>query len=375
MNRLPPSLITGLLAFALLLAAPLAQAQAEDPVLADRATYEKIGRFDATRLTRDQDVIRVDGNRFVDEQGNTFIFRGVSIADPDKLVAEGQWKPGLFEEIRRWGANTVRLPIHPRAWRSRGQAEYLELIDQAVVWANALDMYVIIDWHSIGFLASGNYQHPGYVTDRQETLRFWHDIAFRYQGVPTTALYELFNEPTTLKDPWGEREWTEWKALNEQMIDVIRAVDDDVIPLVAGFDWAYDLTPVRRAPVDRQGLAYTCHPYPQKERPDPATREKFFELWEARWGFVSKEHPLVCTELGWVRPGGHGAHVPVLNDGSYGPQIVEFMESRGISWIAWVFDPQWSPTLINNWRFEPSEQGVFFKRVMQEKAAGPPAGE
>jgi aryl-phospho-beta-D-glucosidase BglC (GH1 family) len=375
MNRLLPSLTHVLLAVTLALAATLAHAQAEDPVMADPAVYPNIGRFDVRQLARDQDIIRVQGNRFVDEAGNTFVFRGVSIADPDKLATEGQWKQGLFQEIKRWGANTVRLPIHPRAWRSRGQAEYLKLIDQAVVWANELDLYLIIDWHSIGFLGSGNYQHPGYVTDKQETLRFWHDIAFRYQGVPTTALYELFNEPTTLQDPWGDREWAELKALNEQMIDVIRAVDDDVIPLVAGFDWAYDLTPVRRSPVDRPGLAYTCHPYPQKEQPTPATKENFFALWEAKWGFVSKEHPLVCTELGWVRPDGYGAHVPVKNDGSYGPQIIEFMESRGISWIAWVFDPQWSPTLINNWRFEPSEQGVFFKRVMQEKAAKPAAEE
>ncbi|MFY2763834.1 glycoside hydrolase family 5 protein [Arenimonas sp. MALMAid1274] len=371
MNRLLPSLTHGLLAVLLLLAAPAAYAQAEAPVIADPAVYPNIGRFDARQLAREQDVIRIQGNRFIDEAGKTFTFRGVSIADPDKLATEGQWKQSLFQEVKDWGANTIRLPVHPRAWRSRGQAEYFRLLDQAVVWANALDLYLIIDWHSIGALASGNYQHPMYVTDRQETLRFWHDIAFRYQDVPTTALYELFNEPTTLKDPWGEREWDQWKALNEQIIDVIRAVDDDAIAVVAGFDWAYDLTPLRRAPVDRAGIAYACHPYPQKEQPDPATEERYFALWEEKWGFASKTYPLVCTELGWVQPGGYGAHVPVKDDGRYGPRIVEFMESRGISWTAWAFDPQWSPTLINNWNFEPSEQGAFFKRVMQQKAAAP----
>ncbi len=356
------------LALWLLLGTALAYAQAEDPVASDRAAYEKIGRFDASLLKQPQSTIRVKGNRFVDEAGNTFVFRGVSIADPDKLVKDNQWRASLFDELKNWGVNTVRLPIHPRAWRERGSENYIKLIDQAVIWANERGMYLIIDWHSIGFLATGNYQHPMYVTDKRETFRFWHDIAFRYQGIPTAAVYELFNEPTTLQDPWGDAEWQEWKALNEQMIDIIYAIDQDVIPLVAGFNWAYDLTPLRKAPVDRPGIAYTSHPYPQKEQPNPATDENFFKLWDEKWGFAAEKYPLLCTELGWVQPDGYGAHIPVKDDGSYGPRIVEFMESRGISWTAWVFDPQWSPTLINNWDFEPSEQGAFFRKVMREKA-------
>ena len=293
--------------------------------------------------------------------------------DPDKLSKENQWNRRLFEEVKRWGANTIRVPIHPHTWRERGQADYLALIDQAVIWANELDIYLIIDWHSIGYLASGTYQHPLYVTDRQETVRFWHEIAYRYQGIPTTAAYELFNEPTTLQEPWGDTQWAEWKALNEQMIDVIYAMDAQVIPLVAGFNWAYDLTPIKMSPIDRPGIAYTCHPYPQKAQPEPTSKENLFALWEGKWGFASKTYPMICTELGWVQPDGYGAHVPVMNDGSYGPQIVEFMESRGISWTAWVFDPRWSPTMINDWDFTPSEQGAFFRQVMQAKANREPA--
>jgi endoglucanase len=122
-------------ALVLSLAATWAHAQAEDPVIADRNTHEKIGRFDVGQLARDQDTIRVAGNRFVDEAGRRFVFRGVSIADPDKLVKEDQWKKSLFQEVKRWGANTIRLPIHPRVWRERGHADYLKLIDQAVIWA------------------------------------------------------------------------------------------------------------------------------------------------------------------------------------------------------------------------------------------------
>lgn len=353
----------------LLLGSLQALAQAEDPVTSNRAEYEQIGRFDASKLSHKQSFIRVEGNRFVDEQGKTFIFRGVSVADPDKLAKEGQWKQSLFQELKDWGVNTIRLPIHPRAWRERGSDAYLKLIDEAVIWANALDIYLIIDWHSIGFLASGNYQHPMYYTTVQETFRFWHDIAWRYQNVPTTAVYELFNEPTTLEEPWGQKEWKEWKALNEQMIDIIYAVDKKVIPLVAGFNWAYDLTPLLKAPVDRKGIAYASHPYPQKAKPEVANDKNFYALWDDVWGFASKQYPLILTELGWVQPDGYGAHVPVKDDGSYGPRIINYINQHGLSWTAWVFDPQWSPTMINDWNFTPSEQGAFFKKVMQEAAA------
>ena len=59
-----------------------------------------------------------------------------------------------------------------------------------------------------------------------------------------------------------------------------------------------------------------------------------------------------------------GAHIPVIGDEVYGEAIVDFFEARGISWTAWVFDPLWSPQLIENWDFEPTRQGHFFRDRM-----------
>ena len=151
-----------------------------------------------------------------------------------------------------------------------------------------------------------------------------------------------------------------------------RGLSDQIDPIWQLAAFPFDQWEMSRqdgtAPIDRPGIAYTSHPYPQKEQPEPASKENFFALWEEKWGFASKQYPMICTELGWVRPDGYGAHIPVMNDGSYGPRIIEFMESRGISWTAWVFDPHWSPTLITDWDFTPSEQGAFFKQVMQDEA-------
>ncbi|WP_395342979.1 glycoside hydrolase family 5 protein [Ningiella sp. W23] len=320
--------------------------------------------FDASEL-KQRPIIRVDGNRFVDEQGNTFLFKGMNIAAPDRLLKIGQWNKGLFEELKEWGVNTIRLPIHPIGWRMMGQAEYAKVLDEAVVWANDLDIYLIIDWHSIGYLPSGLFQHPMYETDEQETLQFWQFISARYEGVPTVAVYEIFNEPTDIGGKAGKASWPVWKAFNEKVIDVIHAHDKDVISLVAGFDWAYDLRPVLADPVARENVAYVSHPYPQKERPNPRNKDTLYPLWDRKFGHVASTYPIIVTELGWVSPDGYGAHIPVKDNGSYGPMIVDYMHQRGISWTGWVFDPQWSPVMITDWNYTPSEQGEFFKRVLQ----------
>lgn len=320
--------------------------------------------FDAAVLQK-QSFISVDGNKFIDDEGKTFLFKGMNIASPEKLLAQGQWNKALFNELKNWGVNTIRLPVHPVGWRTVGMPNYVMLIDQAVVWANELGIYLILDWHSIGYLPDGLFQHPIYETTEQETMRFWQVISSRYQNVPTLAVYEIFNEPTDMGGKAGTADWNEWKAFNEKVIDLIYAHDRTIIPLVAGFNWAYELTYVMDNPIARKGIAYVSHPYPQKEKPAERTKEILYPLWDKKFGHVATTYPIIATELGWVQPDGFGAHIPVKDDGSYGPMIVDYMHERGISWTGWVFDPEWSPTMINNWEFEPSEQGAFFKKVLQ----------
>lgn len=322
-------------------------------------------RFDATQLKNALPTIRVEGNHFVTETGTKLLFQGVSIADPDKLVREGQWKRELFETIHEWGANVVRVPIHPAAYRGLGRAEYLKLLDQAIVWANASELYVIIDWHSIGNLVTGLFQHPMYETTKAETYEFWRSIAFRYHGISTAAFYELFNEPTLYNGNLGVASWKDWKTINEELIDIIRSHQTTAIPLVAGFDWAYDLTPVERAPLQRSGIAYVSHPYPQKTSPP------FEEKWEKAFGFIAKKYPLFATEIGYMPPDAPGAHVPVKDDGTYGKLMTDFLAARGASWVAWCFHPQWAPPLITDWTYAPTAAGDHFRQVMRQRGEPP----
>ncbi|MFZ1146721.1 MAG: cellulase family glycosylhydrolase [Bryobacteraceae bacterium] len=297
-------------------------------------------------------MISVKGNKFVDPQGATVLFRGLSISDPDKLEMQGHWNREHFVKVQEMGAHVVRIPIHPVAWRERTPAEYLKLLDQAVEWSTDLGMYVDLDWHSIGNLTTGVFQDPMYDTSLQETYQFWRILAHHFAGHNTVAFFELFNEPTTFRDQLGPVSWDEWKKINEKLITIIRANRAQAIPLVAGFDWAYDLTPLHLSPIAAEGIGYVVHPYANK-RPRP-----WEPKWEEDFGFAAATYPVVATEFGGFQQGGAAGQTP------YGPSIIKYLEGKGISWMAWCFDPEWGPTLISDWNYTLNASGEFAKQAL-----------
>ena len=304
--------------------------------------------------------VKVKANKFT-ANDSTIVFRGLNSSDPEKLSRDSHWNKEYFEVMKSWGANVVRFPVHPAAWRKIGRDSYLKLLDEGIRYAGDLGMYVIIDWHSIGNLCTEKYQAKMYETTKKETLDFWDEMSKRYGSNTTVAFFELFNEPTVMGGKLGECSWSDWKKLNEEMIKVIRSNDAQTIPLVAGFNWAYDLKPILNDPVDADNIGYVSHPYPMK-------REKPWEpKWTEDWGFAAKKYPLILTEIGFCGEGERGAHIPVISDESYGDAITKYTRENDISYVVWVFDPQWSPMLIENWDFVPTRQGRYFKNALGQK--------
>lgn len=303
--------------------------------------------------------VKVEGNKFIDPEGEELVFRGLCFSDPVKLVRDGQWNERYFAEAADWGANVVRFAVHPTNLNSLGWEETFAAMDQGIAWARKYGMYVIMDWHSIGNLKEEKYTSPMYNTTREETFKFWRTVAERYKDEPQVALYELFNEPTVTGT--GECTWAEWKELQEQLIDVVRTYNPHAVCLCAGFNWAYDLTPVAEAPIARPNVAYVSHPYPMKRS------QPWEEQWEKDFGFVADTYPVICTEIGFCLEDEPGAHIPVMSTEVYGEHITRYFEKKGISFTVWCFDPQWAPMLISDWDFTPTTQGRFFKAYLQGK--------
>ena len=304
--------------------------------------------------------VHVDGKNIVTETGKVIRLKGVSFSDPDKLEHDGQWNKAYFQEARNWGCNAVRFAVHPTRLNDRGWDAYFELMDKGVKWAEELEMYVIIDWHSIGNLNTEKFSNKMYNTTWDETIKFWKTTAKRYKGNPTVAVYELFNEPTNEGGKLGELSWGTWKPSLEKIIDAVATIDDEKIFLVAGMNWGYFLNEVIENPVARKNVAYCTHPYPQK-------REKPWEpQWEEDWGSVADTYPIIATEFGFMGADERGAHIPCISDESYGEAIISYFDKKGISYTVWCFDPNWPPTLITDWNFTPSRQGKFFKEILSK---------
>ena len=316
----------------------------------DGPQFKRVENLQAKSLP----LISVKGNKFVNPAGETVLFRGLSISDPDKIESQGHWNKHHFEKVKEMGAMLVRIPVHPVAWRGRTPEKYLKLLDQAVEWCTELGMYIIIDWHSIGNLDMELFQDPMYNTSKQETYQFWRTISQHFAGNNTVAFYELFNEPTSYRGQLGTVSWMEWKKINENMISLIRSYDTETIPLVAGFDWAYDLTPLRENPINAEGIGYVTHPYSNK-------RSRPWEpKWEEDFGFAADSYPIIATEFGFELKDGE-----TITQDHYGNRIVGYLEGRGISWMCWCFDPEWGPRLLKSYdNYELTGTGEFIKKAL-----------
>jgi endoglucanase len=298
--------------------------------------------------------ILVKGNTFVNEKGETILFRGLAISDPDKIEKQGHWNKQHFEKVKEMGTTIVRIPVHPVAWRERTPAKYMKLLDQAVSWCTELGMYVMIDWHTIGNLKMELFQDPMYNTTQKETYEFWLEIAKHFNGHNTVAFYELFNEPTTFSGQLGSCSWGDWKKIVENIISLIRSYDKATIPLVAGFDWAYDLTSLHEEPIAAEGIGYTVHPYAWKRS------QPYEPKWEEAFGFAAGKYPVFATEFGFdLKPG------ETMSEDHYGNHIIRYLEDKGISWTCWDFDPEWGPRLLESWDpYKLTPSGEFFKKAM-----------
>lgn len=314
--------------------------------------------FHSTAVAGKLDAIHVKGKDFVNSKNEVVRFTGVSFSDPAKLNRDGNWNKRFFQEAHDWGCNIVRFPVHPSEWRRMGADAYMDMLDKGVAWAEELGMYVVIDWHSIGNLKDEKFQSRNYDTTLPETTDFWEQIARRYKGNAAVAFYELYNEPTSSNGSLGDLSWTTWKPIMEELIDKVNAIDDQKVFLVAGMDWAYLLDEVLQKPVNRKNVAYVTHPYPQKRN------QPWEPQWEKDWGKVAETYPIMATEFGFVAKGDRGEHIPCIGDETYGEAIIKYFNSKGISYTVWVFDPHWAPAMLENYDFEPTRQGRFFKKVL-----------
>ena len=301
-----------------------------------------------------------------------------------------------FAAMKLWGANTVRIPLNQSYWVQRSKLynpHYRTLVIETVQKARAAGLDVILDLH-VSDRGDPDYDYEFTGDDLQQmpdvahSLPFWQDLAelFKNDG---GVLFELYNEPHEITAevwlnggtiPGGSRYpgdadsasyFKPYQAVGmQQLTDAVRAKGARNLVIIGGLHWGYYLNQVPTHEVKGYNIAYSTHPYnwPDKQP----------NVWEKDWGLISDRYPVMITEFG-----SYGCNEDTRD---YLTALINYAESKKISWIAWAW---WTapppsagysaaqrladicrfPALIEDWNGTPSYHGQVIRPRMLQAAA------
>ena len=225
---------------------------------------------------------------------------GVAVGDP-LYIRKGRPASDYPVIAEVWRANTVRISLHPGHWRADRDKALRALADD-IFAARAAGLFVIIDWHVIGFPghyvarpeSSWGLPDDAYDPDLALAADFWTEMA-RGFGSDPGVIFELWNEPVLDPKLWtstGEH----WPLLKRTWLPLIRAIrrHSDVVILVSGGRWAHDLKGAARDPIEDDRVAYAWHAYPPEDRNQPG---RWFDSLDG----IHRVRPVVVTEWGFCR--------------------------------------------------------------------------
>lgn len=283
-------------------------------------------------------ALEVSGN-LLTENGQTVVLRGIAMGDVTDLPAEVNPYPEIAGD---WHANAVRLSIHPGTWRDK-KAEALATLTKHVEEARAAGLYVIIDYHVIGFpdgyaLDYFDVTEPDTKTDYYDSrftlaMDFWLTVAAQFKD--PAILYELWNEPISGNEEdegVGLTYWKKYRPYWRVLTDAIRSSGNSNVMLVAPPLWAFNARGLTQSLLPDANTAYTWHVY-AGEVP---------EEWADALDNLDREKPVVVTEWGF-EPGAKQHWAGTAED--YGQPFAAFMDQRGLSSTAWCWNPDYGPNL------------------------------
>jgi len=277
-----------------------------------------------------------------------------------------------FQNIKSLGCDVIRLPIN-LFYMTSGSPDYtvdplfFEFLDQAVTWAEDLQMYLIIDNHTTDDLASKNSNLQAVLTN------VWTQMATHYKDRSNYILYEIMNEPN------GTLTTAVWSNIQQAAINSIRAVDTKHTIVVGAADFnTYNELSSLPAYSDPK-LIYTFHfydpfmfthqgatwvtpsmasvaniPFPYNSATMPSTPSDLTGTWIASSlsnyendGTLAKVKSLIDIAVAFktsrnvnVYCGEFGVYNPNSIDADrtywYG-EVRKYLEEKGISWTTWDY--------------------------------------
>jgi endoglucanase len=296
-------------------------------------------------------ALEVSGNS-ITYDGSPVRLHGVATEDVYDLYLEGRDPEAEYARMaNNWRANVVRISVHPSTWRYH-ETETLALLEEHVQAATSAGLFVIVDYHVIGF-PDGYYQPVPpewgdppdlYDSDFALATDFWDTVSTEIQD--GRVMFELWNEPVNEEelppsDP-DSSQWSQLKPYFEDLISTIRANGSESVILATGNHWAYNLKGIKDDPLDDPNTAYTWHVYAGHEGNDPSR-------WAAALDGLHTVKPVVVTEWGF-QPRAHAHYRGTAK--TFGIKFRDrFLQGRGLHSTAWCWSASYGPSLFKrDWR-------------------------
>ncbi|WP_223233320.1 cellulase family glycosylhydrolase [Chitinophaga sp. CF418] len=294
--------------------------------------------------------LKVVGTKLCNQNGYPIQLRGMS-THGIQWYASCITDASLDTLTRDWGADILRVSMYVQEdGYETNPSYYTSLVKQFVNKATARGLYALIDFH---MLTPGD---PNYNTSR--AITFFTDIANTYKN-NNNVLYEICNEPNGVS-------WASIKNYADQVIPVIRAIDNDAVICVGTKGWSSlglsegsNAQDIINNPLNYPNIMYSFHFY--------AKSHQDYYINHLDW--ASDRLPVFVTEFGTQEASGDGA-----NDLVMGQRYMDLLRNKKISWTNWNYSDNplsggvWtSGTCSGNvWTTSKlKEAGVFIRNNMR----------
>jgi hypothetical protein len=287
--------------------------------------------------------LRVNGALLEYGKGDDFapvVLRGVNVGDLYHFKKFKIKPPDYAYIADTMTANCVRIAVHPNLWKAE-KAEVFDYLTQNVQNALNAGLFVIIDYHTIGFPNGYTQKLDDKVISYDSTFElardFWDTVSMGIRD--GRVLYELWNEPVSEKFAKPAAMWKALKPYWEKLTGIIRNNQNDCVILASGDYWTYELRGIKDNLLQDANTAYTWHVYGNHDENDPA-------MWEMRLDGLNEVRPVVVTEWGFsANPGEYEYALPE----DFADKFVSgFLMKKNLHSLAWGYDPFYRPSMLSD---------------------------
>ncbi|GAA2523160.1 glycoside hydrolase family 5 protein [Winogradskya humida] len=340
--------------------------------------------------------VHIDGNRFVDVDGQELQLRGFNHSGAEYSCVEGD---GFFDTedgrapsdkvvaaMGEWHASVVRVPLNEQCWLGLPSvpgkfsgAGYRDQVRTFVDRLNRHGMVAVLDLHRSA-PGDGIPREQEPMPDREHSPAFWQSVA---RDFPAQAvIFDLFNEPFPYAETNSDRAWSCWRdggctqtsvntggpyvaAGMTELIAAVRGTGSRVPLLAGGIHWAESLTQwLKYRPVDPGNqLAASWHTYSFNEycTGKDCFRRELDQLTDRVPVFAGEVGPTLT-----IGADGVDADCPssAVRKGGFADSTLDWLDDHAAGYAAWSWNP-WPDcwALVKDWGGEPTSRwGVGVRR-------------